>query len=110
MRLWPASFALQGWTVRLIDGGAQAEHIHPDGWLSGVCYVQVPDFTDRDEGSIEFGLWGYDYPVRDADYPRRRFYPEMGKIVLFPSSLFHRTIPFASGQERICVAFDLIPR
>jgi Putative 2OG-Fe(II) oxygenase len=29
--------------------------------------------------------------------------------VLFPSSLFHRTIPFNSDEERICVAFDLKP-
>ncbi|MFM8391730.1 MAG: putative 2OG-Fe(II) oxygenase, partial [Methylophilaceae bacterium] len=27
----------------------------------------------------------------------------------FPSSLFHRTIPFSSDEERICIAFDLRP-
>ena len=28
---------------------------------------------------------------------------------LFPSSLFHRTIPFRSDEERLCIAFDLLP-
>ena len=32
----------------------------------------------------------------------------LGDIVLFPSSLFHRTLPF-SGKERICIAFDINP-
>jgi hypothetical protein len=35
--------------------------------------------------------------------------PKVGDIVLFPSSLFHRTIPFNSNEERICIAFDLKP-
>jgi hypothetical protein len=33
----------------------------------------------------------------------------VGDIVLFPSSLFHRTIPFSADEDRICVAFDLKP-
>jgi hypothetical protein len=35
--------------------------------------------------------------------------PKVGDIVLFPSSLFHRTIPFESNEQRICIAFDLKP-
>jgi len=33
----------------------------------------------------------------------------VGDIVLFPSSLFHRTIPFSAAQDRICIAFDVAP-
>ena len=33
-----------------------------------------------------------------------------GSLVLFPSSLFHRTIPFISQEERHSIAFDLIPK
>jgi hypothetical protein len=33
----------------------------------------------------------------------------VGDIVFFPSSLFHRTIPFESDEERICIAFDVKP-
>ena len=34
--------------------------------------------------------------------------PKMGDIILFPSSLFHRTIPFNMDAERCVIAFDLI--
>ena len=34
---------------------------------------------------------------------------EKGKVVFFPSSVFHRTIPFKSNEERICIAFDVKP-
>ncbi len=34
---------------------------------------------------------------------------QTGDIVLFPSSLFHRTIPFTADEDRICIAFDLKP-
>ena len=30
-----------------------------------------------------------------------------GDIVLFPSSLFHKTIPFQSDEERVGIAMDL---
>jgi tetratricopeptide (TPR) repeat protein len=109
IRLMPEKLSLSGWVVRLLTGGYQSEHIHPGGWLSGVFYLQVPEFRDQAEGAIEFGLWGYDYPILDKNYPRKRCHPKSGNIVLFPSSLFHRTIPFSSDEERMCVAFDLVP-
>ena len=36
--------------------------------------------------------------------------PSKGDLVLFPSSLFHRTIPFDSKEERLCIAFDIVPK
>ena len=109
IRSMPKILSLEGWFVRLSNGGHQTEHIHPSGWLSGVIYLQVPEMLNRDEGSIEFGLWGYDYPILDTNYPRKRHHPKNGQLILFPSSLFHKTIPFESDRERICVSFDLIP-
>ena len=100
---------LKGWIVRLLKEGHQTEHIHTGGWLSGVFYLQMPKSSVPEEGSIEFGLWGYDYPILQKNYPRRRYHPKNGDIVLFPSSLFHRTIPFHLNEERISIAFDLTP-
>lgn len=40
---------------------------------------------------------------------RRIYQPQKGDIILFLSSLFHRTIPFNSDVERCAIAFDLIP-
>jgi len=33
-----------------------------------------------------------------------------GSLCLFPSSLHHYTIPFESNEERIVLAFDVIPK
>ena len=109
IRLFPKTLTLSGWFIRLIKGGHQTEHIHSGAWLSGIFYLQMPKCTDQEEGSIELGLWGYDYPILNKSYPKNRFYPKNGSIILFPSSLFHRTIPFHSDEERMSIAFDLRP-
>lgn len=106
---FPKTLSLTGWFVRLLKGGHQTEHIHPGGWLSGVFYLQVPNLSNQQEGSIELSLWGHNYPIINKNYPKKRYYPKNGDLILFPSSLFHRTIPFQSYEERLCIAFDLIP-
>jgi hypothetical protein len=58
-------------------------------------------------GHIQFGV-----PLLDKDLtlPARRILkPEVGKLVLFPSYMWHGTIPFHSEQSRLTVAFDLLP-
>ena len=105
---WPEQSTLKGWFVRLQQGGYQDAHIHPDGWLSGVIYLKMPDTETTEEGAIEFGLWGFEYPIL-KEHPTKLIKPKVGQIVLFPSSLFHRTIPFSSEDERLVVAFDLLP-
>ena len=77
--------------------------------ISGVFYIHCPTSGDREEGAIEFSLWGYGYPILDEHYPRTRHHPKNGDLVLFPSSLFHGTIPIHTHEERLIVAFDLVP-
>jgi hypothetical protein len=43
------------------------------------------------------------------DFEKKLYAPQVGDVVFFPSSVFHRTIPFSSNEERICIAFDLKP-
>jgi hypothetical protein len=38
--------------------------------------------------------------------PFRKIEPKPGRLVLFPSTMWHGTIPFAEG-ERLTVAFDV---
>jgi hypothetical protein len=45
----------------------------------------------------------------DKDSPSVTYQPVLDDIVLFPSSLPHRTIPFSADVDRIIVAFDLLP-
>tara|TARA_B100000674_G_C37735724_1_gene866420 strand:- start:70 stop:972 length:903 start_codon:yes stop_codon:yes gene_type:complete len=106
---WPERGKLAGWFNRLLKNGYQDAHIHAAGWLSGVIYLQTLDIEENSEGAIEFGLHGYGLPISDENYPRLLHNPKKGDIVLFPSSLFHRTIPFTKDIERCVIAFDLEP-
>ncbi len=105
---WPQEYALDGWYIRLKQGGEIAAHIH-SAWLSGVLYLKVPDKNGGGEGNIEFTLRGYDLPVLRDDFPRKMVETFPGALVLFPSSLPHRVIQFTSDEERICIAFDAVP-
>ena len=109
IKSWPEESKLTGWFNKLLKNGYQDSHIHPDGWLSGVFYLETVDLQNNDEGAIEFSLHGYDLPITDKNYPRKIYNPKRGDIVLFPSSLFHRTIPFTSDSNRSVIAFDLEP-
>lgn len=98
------------WYVRLRRGGFVDRHIHEVGWISGAVYLVLPkEKKDPSEGCFEYGLHGDNYPQNHDDFPVGLATPNVGDIVLFPSSLFHRTIPFNSNEERICIAFDLKP-
>jgi hypothetical protein len=36
--------------------------------------------------------------------------PRVGTLVLFPSYMWHGTVPFRSTQARTTIAFDVVPR
>ena len=104
---WPAQKSLHGWHVVLKSQGYQDSHIHPSGWVSGVVYLKVVPGLDNSEGAVEFSLNGKNYS--DVDSPSYTYQPLSGDIVLFPSSLHHRTIPFSTDSDRVAIAFDVIP-
>lgn len=97
------------WYVKMHKGGHLDAHIHEIGWISGAVYLAMPDTADPQEGAFEYGTHGDQYPQQHTNFPTAFIKPKVGDIVLFPSSLFHRTIPFNADAERICVAFDLKP-
>ena len=90
--------------------GHQGTHIHAGGWLSGVFYLKTVQEPIENEGAIEFGLDGYEYEEDGDNLPKILYEPQQGDMVLFPSSLFHRTLPITSQSERWVIAFDLIPK
>lgn len=106
----PANYELVVWAVVLEGEGYQVPHIHPAAWLSGVYYVQVPDIANAGghDGWIEFGQPGPEYHF-SAEPALRLVKPEPGLVVMFPSYLFHRTVPFESEETRISIAFDVMP-
>ena len=108
----PDRWTLNGWTVILKSQGHQRAHIHPDGWLSGVYYVKVPDSVSDTPGGSEDGWIEFGRPPDNVrakrENPTRRIAPREGVMILFPSYLYHRTIPFEDSGERISFAFDVI--
>ncbi|TKS54902.1 tetratricopeptide repeat protein [Luteimonas yindakuii] len=100
------------WSVRLRDAGHHANHIHDEGWLSSAFYVALPP-TVREASSDSHAGWlqlgqpmdslGLDLP------PRRLIQPQAGRLALFPSYVWHGTLPFADPQPRVTIAFDMQP-
>ena len=109
---WPkeGDYNLTGWVINLNTGGSLKKHIHKEGWLSGSLYLNVPDKKKPNEGDIVFSLNGDTYPTDGKFYPEKVVGLETGDMVLFPSSIFHSTIPFSGNESRITLAFDIIPK
>lgn len=100
------------WSSRLRRGGFHTNHIHGHGWVSSCYYVQVPasvaEAADH-AGWLKFGEPDLPEPQRSALPPRRFEAPRPGRLVLFPSYLWHGTVPFDEEASRLTVAFDLVP-
>ena len=109
IKYWPQKYKLYGWLVAMQSGGKLDAHIHKEGWLSGSLYFKMPTKLNKNEGNIVFGIDGANYPKDDKKYPQEIIDVEQGDLVMFPSSLFHHTLPFESQEERISFAFDIIP-
>ena len=98
------------WYLKMRKGGNLSSHIHEEGWISGCVYLKLPkQKVHETDAGFEYGTDGDEYPRMHDNFPSHIVVQEVGDIVLFPSSLFHRTIPFSSDEERVCVAFDLKP-
>jgi len=98
------------WSVRLRSDGFHHNHVHPRGWISSACYIDLPDSmadaTTR-EGVLTFAEPGIlTMPALAAQHEVR---PEAGMLVLFPSYFWHGTVPISGEQTRLTVAFDAVP-
>lgn len=94
------------WSIRMRAGGRHLDHVHPRGWISSAAYLDLPraaEGADR-QGWIRFGAGRFGMFSQPALHWVR---PEIGKLVLFPSHLWHGTEPFEGEGERLTVAFDV---
>ncbi|MEO8114465.1 MAG: putative 2OG-Fe(II) oxygenase, partial [Phenylobacterium sp.] len=98
------------WSVLLRPGGFHRDHFHPQGVLSSAFYVETPtsalEREDR-QGWIRFGQ----PPVTTRPaLPAEHFVkPAPGRLVLFPSYMWHGTVPFTTNERRTTIAFDAVP-
>lgn len=111
IRSFPAETEFSSsWYLKMKQGGHLTSHIHEEGWISGCVYLVLPkQKVDITDGGFVYGTDGDDMPRKHDNFPSHIVVQEVGDLVLFPSSLYHRTIPFSSDEERVCVAFDLKP-
>jgi Flp pilus assembly protein TadD len=102
------------WSSRLSRQGFHTDHVHPHGWLSSAYYVQVPPGVAdpaRGEGWIRFGQPDLPLPgIAPGALVRRTEVPRPGRLVLFPSMMWHGTTPFHDDAVRMTIAFDVVPR
>jgi Tfp pilus assembly protein PilF len=109
----PRRWALTSWSAVLDRQGSLDPHMHLDGYVSGVYYPKIPPGV----GSGAAGTAGWFELGRPPDYYGCRKVPEIraiepreGRMILFPSYFYHRTIPFEGPEPRISIAFDAMPR
>lgn len=95
------------WSVFLSDNGYHTNHVHPEGKLSAVFYIDLPSTLNHEkyEGYLSFGTPNFELKTHlTHEYSVR---PEIGKLVIFPSYFWHGTIPFQSDEKRLTIAFDI---
>ncbi len=99
------------WSIWLRKDGFHINHVHSLGWLSSAFYVTVPGNTEqedaRHEGWLKFGESGLNLERREEI--GKLIKPEAGLLALFPSYVWHGTVPYSSDQDRITAPFDVIP-
>jgi hypothetical protein len=76
--------------------------------LSAVYYAAVPKIVttsgDALKGWIPFGLPGLDI---DVTPPLHRVQLVEGALVVFPSYLWHETVPYSSDEIRCSIVHDI---
>lgn len=87
-------------------------HVHPEGWISGPTYIEVPASMSEDDpergGWVKFGESGLNLgPERERVAKAVR--PVPGLVALFPSYTWHGTFPFHSNESRMTAPFDGVP-
>jgi len=98
------------WSVELHRNGFHVNHFHPEGWLSSAYYVSVPQEVSDPQarsGWLKFGVPRLPVPGLQPDHFVR---PRAGRLVLFPSYMWHGTNAITGDEPRLTVAFDAVPR
>ena len=109
MKDWPEDYKLYGWLVHMKSGGKLAPHIHETGWISGSIYINVPPKSKVNGGNLVLSLSDQEHALEVEESQQSIIDVVTGSLCLFPSSLHHYTVPFEEKENRIVLAFDVIP-
>jgi len=83
--------------------------MHETGWVSGSIYINVPSKLNADSGNLVVCIDDEEHLTGENKNTKKSIDVVTGSLCLFPASLLHYTIPFESEEERIVLAFDVIP-
>jgi hypothetical protein len=106
----PSAYVLNEWAIVSNGDSHHISHIHFGAWLSGVYYVVKPpasSLADGQRGWLRVGP--PDWKGNLKGWQSRLVEPQPGNLVLMPGYFFHETVPLGVHEERICVAFDVVP-
>jgi tetratricopeptide (TPR) repeat protein len=110
IKSWPTDYSLFGWLVSMKSGGELRPHMHDTGWITGSIYINVPPKSKTNSGNLVVCIDDEEYVNGENGTPKSIIDVVTGNLCLFPSSLLHYTIPFESEEERIVLAFDVVPK
>ena len=109
IKSWPSSYKIDGWLVSMQSGGRLEPHIHETGWITGSIYINVPSKSKFNSGNLVLCLNAKKNIMEMNEDQYSIVDVVNGNLCLFPSSLHHHTIPFDENENRIVLAFDVIP-
>lgn len=97
------------WSIRLRSSGYHVNHVHPEGWLSSASHLRYPEPAGADDrsGWLTFGEPGI--PTTPTLPPQHFIRPQRGIMVVFPSYMWHGTVPFSGETTRMTIAADSLP-
>jgi tetratricopeptide (TPR) repeat protein len=109
----PPNFTAEAWGTRLERYADAEHHFHQHAWISGVYYVELPEFVRTTnpadlDGCLEFCRF-HSYSDNAVESDTMVIRPEPGLLVLFPAYAYHRVLKFQRPGRRISIAFNLLP-
>jgi Flp pilus assembly protein TadD len=110
IRSWPTDYYLYGWLISMKSGSKLNPHMHDTGWISGSIYINVPPKSKTDSGNLVLCIDDKENEEGKNKNQKKIIDVVTGSLCLFPSSLLHYTIPFEAEEERIVLAFDVVPK
>jgi tetratricopeptide (TPR) repeat protein len=104
IKSWPNDYFIRAWIVNMKNNGKLSPHMHQFAWLSGVIYINVPPKDKKNSGNLVLSTTPLEFDAKN----NKIIDVFNGTLCLFPSSLYHHTIPFKSNDDRIVLPFDVI--
>ena len=97
------NYKIQNCWINFFEPGLRhSTHVHGNSTISGVYYYK----TNGNDGDLVIFNPNHNNVLNSWESPEIRIKPENGKLVLFPSYLYHEIETNTTQDTRISVAFN----